>query len=446
MNNQVITYFDWLLAPFYILLIYVVAVHIKNRHIKTNPIYKYFLWGLFAKIGGAICVCLVYVYYYKQEGDTMMYNQDSSTMLRLLWKSPQDFLVMWLSPLTKETASFFDSETGYLHYNNDPNSFMVNRLIVILKLISFDSYLVSSILMAVLSYTGIWKLYLVFCSYYPILYRQFALTILFVPSVFFWGSGLLKDSWTLAGVCWFTYSLYMIVIRRRKNVLFLFELVVSCFIVISIKPYIFVAILPASLLWMVGINIHKIRNQFLKFLAAPVVLVLGVIAGYFIWLFTNSYLGEYATIDSILKTAVEKSEDLKQEYYQGNSFDLGKFDPTISGILIKFPIATLTGLFRPFLWEAKNVVMVLSGIENTIILLFGLYILLLRNPVTFLSNIFSNPLVLFCLVFAIFFSFSVALSTSNFGALVRLRIPQIPFLLSALMILYFENNPYRKQK
>ena len=43
--------------------------------------------------------------------------------------------------------------------------------------------------------------------------------------------------------------------------------------------------------------------------------------------------------------------------------------------------------------------------------------------------------MLFCLLFAVFFAFSVAVSTSNFGALVRLRIPQTPFLLCGLVII-----------
>ena len=210
MNNPLISYFDWLLVPFYILIIYVIAAYIKNKGIIRNPIYKYFLFGLFAKIFGAICVCLIYVYYYKEGGDTLMYHRDSSIMLNLLWRSPVDFFSLWLSPLTKETLSYFTADTGYLEYGNDTKSFMVDRLIIPIKIISFDSYIVSSVLMAVLSYTGVWKLYLMFCEYYPVLYKNFALTVLFVPSVFFWGSGLMKDSWTLAAAGWYTYSFYKI--------------------------------------------------------------------------------------------------------------------------------------------------------------------------------------------------------------------------------------------
>ena len=43
-------------------------------------------------------------------------------------------------------------------------------------------------------------------------------------------------------------------------------------------------------------------------------------------------------------------------------------------------------------------------------------------------------LLLFSFVFAIFFAFGVGLSTSNFGALVRYKIPCIPFYLSSLWL------------
>lgn len=436
MNSQIISYWDWLLAPFYILVIYVIASIIKNRRIKKNPIYKYFLWGLFAKITGAIGLCLIYVYYYKEGGDTLSYHTDSSALLKLLFQSPSDFFRVWLLPLSKETPSYFTNATGYLSYSMDTNAFMVVRLLLPIKLLCFDSYLVSSMLMAVVSFTGVWKLYEVFCDCYPFLYKHFAVTVLFVPSVLFWGSGILKDSWTLAAACWYGYSFYRIFIKRDKIVLPIATLVISIFILITIKPYIFVGLLPGSMLWMVWNRLSKIKNLAVRIFAAPVIATVGITIGVGIWMLTSSNLGNYSTLDSMIIKAQISSLDLKQDYYQGNSFDLGDYDPTLSGVFSKFPMATVTGLFRPFLWETKNIVMVLSGIENLIILGFTFFVLL-KKPVTALTNLVVNPLVLFCLIFAIFFAFSVAISTSNFGALVRLRIPMMPFLLSGLMIVNY---------
>ncbi|PIV62279.1 MAG: hypothetical protein COS14_02380, partial [Bacteroidetes bacterium CG02_land_8_20_14_3_00_31_25] len=143
-------------------------------------------------------------------------------------------------------------------------------------------------------------------------------------------------------------------------------------------------------------------------------------------------------------------QDLKQEYYGGNRFDIGSFDPTIGGILSKAQPAITAGLFRPFVWESRNPVMLLSGLENIIYLFLFLYILLLSFMALFnlgfnymLKTAFDNSLVVFSLVFSIMFAFMVGLTTANFGALVRYKIPLIPFFLSALFIIISRFNKQR---
>jgi hypothetical protein len=301
----------------------------------------------------------------------------------------------------------------------------------------------------VISFTGVWKLYLLFCELYPVIYRQLALSVLFIPSLVFWGSGMLKDSWTLSAACWFCVSFYKVFIRRENIIYYVISMIISVLILTSIKPYIFIGIFPGCLLWLVWGRITKITNLFLRILAGPVIVSFGVSIGVFAWISLSSGFGEYSSIDKIVMKAHISSEDLKQEHYHGNSFDIGSYDPTLQGMLSKFPEATIAGLFRPFLWEAKNIVMILSGIENLMLLLFAIYCIL-KKPVRFFTFAFSDPLVLFCLSFAIIFAFSVAISTSNFGALVRLRIPLLPFFLSGLFMIHFnsqkENVELKKTK
>jgi hypothetical protein len=84
--------------------------------------------------------------------------------------------------------------------------------------------------------------------------------------------------------------------------------------------------------------------------------------------------------------------------------------------------------------------MLLAAIENTILLLLTLFLLVrvgFRKVYTLIQN---QPLLVFSLVFSIFFAFAVGLSTSNFGALVRYKIPAMPFYASAILILYQLNK------
>jgi len=434
MNNMIITYWDWLLCPFYLIVIFTIASRIKNKYIKINPSYRFFIWGLFAKILGSIAVCITYVYYYKAGGDTISYHSSAVAYANLLLQSPSNFFSVFLGDTSNENFSYFNLKTGYPIYWGDTQATNVVKFNILLELIAFNNYIVASILMAIVSFIGVWKLYLMFCEIYPQLFVKFSIAILFMPSVVFWGSGMLKDSWTIAAAGMFTYSFYRIFINKNSLFINVTMIIISSLILISIKPYIFIALFPGSLIWGSWDKIVGIKNYILKIIIVPLVFSLGIGIGFFVWTLVSPNLGDYSSLDSMILKAHVSYEDLKQDYYQGNSFDLGTYDPTLAGVMSKFPIATITGLFRPYIWESKNIVMIFSGIENLLIMFFVIYVLV-KKPMTAVINIISNPLVLFCLIFAIFFSFSVAISTSNFGALVRLRIPMIPFFISGFIII-----------
>ena len=57
----------------------------------------------------------------------------------------------------------------------------------------------------------------------------------------------------------------------------------------------------------------------------------------------GSKLGKFAP-ERALQTAVTTQHDLKQDYYDGNSFDIGELEATPLSILSKFPQATIAGL------------------------------------------------------------------------------------------------------
>ena len=215
-------------------------------------------------------------------------------------------------------------------------------------------------------------------------------------------------------------------------------MVASLFILL-IKPYILFALLPGTIIWLNYTRIERIKNSLVRTLAIPFVMlfILLVLAGAYSIL--GKYLGEYS-LDNILIKAVKTQQDLVRGQYGTNSYDIGAYEPTLAGISSKIPAALNMALFRPFIWDARNPVMVLSGLENLFMLLFTIYIVIKVKITTLLKSLFSNPLLIFSFLFAIFFAFSVVLTTSNYGALVRLKIPCMPFYLISLFILFDLNK------
>lgn len=182
--------------------------------------------------------------------------------------------------------------------------------------------------------------------------------------------------------CWFTFSFYKAFIKVEKVFINLVLMVIMSSIIIQIKPYVFLAFLPGSLIWFTFHRVRDINNPILKAMLFPVLAGAVSLIGALAFTTIKDSFGQYSSVDKILDKAVVTQNDLKQEYYAGNSFDIGYFEPTVAGILSKFPVATVAGLFRPFIWEARNPVMVISALENLVLLLLSLYLLFRPDPLS----------------------------------------------------------------
>jgi len=425
--------------PLYLAVIYFIGSAIKQRNITKSNDYKFFVKGLMAKCFGAVVFCLIYSKYYPG-GDTTSYFDGAYRVMMLAFYDFGSFIDIIIN--AKEPKAILHSLALYdlccPDFVKDENSFSVTRFTAPLALIGAFSYYNTAIVLAAISFSGPWKLFRLFSSYYPEAQKQIAIAILYVPSVLFWGSGILKDTYTFSAACWFTWSIYQIFIKRERLVKNLIILVISSWLIISIKPYIFVSLLPGTLIWISFKRISSIKNGLLKAIFAPTILLIGFLTISIVMSSLSDKLGSFSDIDKAAKRAQETNEDLKRDIYGKNSFDLGKFDGSPASVARVFPLAILAGLFRPFVWEANNIVMLFSALENAFLLFVFLKTLFLSRVFKFFSFIVSDPLLLFCFLFSIFFAGSVGIATSNFGALVRYKIPCIPFFLSSLYIIQYK--------
>ena len=436
--------FDLLIAPLYaaIILIFAHKFTIKRR-IKER-FYNYFLPGLLVKMFGAVALGLIYSYYYGG-GDTYNYHYTANTLVDLLLENPKDFMYIYLGNPKYSDYYLFTSSNSFTYWVNDEYAFFVSKCFMPIELICFKSYIATSLVVASLCYLGVWRLFLVFTKEFPKLVRQFRWSILYVPSVVFWGSGIMKDSITFSAVCFFVHGFYWFFTQKRRQVKYIAALLFGTFILLSIKPYILFALLPGSILWFVALRVSRIKNTFLKVMFAPTLLMVGIAISLFVLQQLGDSLGNYS-VEKVIKTASGAQQDLKQSYYGGNTFDIGDYEPTITGLLSVSHKAIFAALFRPTIFDVKNVVMALSAIENTFILLFTIYLLFKLRFFKFFGLITTHPLLMFSFVFSVFFAFSVGVSISNFGALVRLKIPCIPFFLSSLVILNYMLNESSYQR
>ncbi|MFN0031931.1 MAG: hypothetical protein ACKVOR_07215 [Flavobacteriales bacterium] len=419
-----------------LVVVWFVGAGIKRRRIAHQPEYRFFLWGLWAKVAGGFLFACIYIFHYGQ-GDTTSFYECSIAFCRLLFDDPSSFFTVLAGDGTQEMKSYFTAETGepMMYMFGEGATRFTMKLLVPFMLLSGQSYFITTLLISIVTYGALWRLYLMFTSYFPQYTRNLAIAILFMPSVIFWGSGILKDSFTLAATCYLMVITNNIIQRQGRLWLNVAGMLFFGYVIISVKAYVILILLPSSLVWFFYSKVKKIKNRLVRYLIVPFTYIAIIGGSYYGLTAFGETLGKFS-IDRALKTAAITQGDLKQEYYEGNSFDIGDFEATPMGALAKFPQATAAGLFRPFLLESRNTVMVLSGIENLFILGLTLVVIVTVKWKVLRKLVSENPVIIYSFVFSVLFAFMIGLTTSNFGALVRFKIPLIPLYMASIMIMF----------
>jgi hypothetical protein len=351
-----------------------------------------------------------------------------------------------MARMSPEEDPYIYKYASAIEFYSDAPSFMVVRVTAILGLITFNSYLPIAILFAAISYSGIWAMYKTFSQSYPQRARELAIAFLFVPSVFVWGSSIFKDTVCMFGLGWMVFTSFRFFVNKDLGVKNMAMLFLSFILVAIVKIYILLAFLPSLMLWLLLTHAHRIRSKAVRVLLGASVLAL--VSASFLY-FANTFsdsLNQYSLTS--LATTVENTRDwiTYASGDEGSTYDLGKFEPTLGGIIRIFPAGVTVTLFRPFLWEIRKPIQLLSGLESFIFIVLTIATFI-RNGVGYtFRRIFSDPNLIFFLTFSLIFAFAVGISTGNFGSLSRYKIPCLPFFTAMLVVLYYSRQKEVKVK
>jgi hypothetical protein len=438
-----ITWLDYLLLPFFLGVILVVAYNFRNRKYPPGHAWRpYFIPGLMAKLGGALFIGLLYQYYYGG-GDTSNYFAQAKVINSSFADSP----VKWFN-LVFHLAKWYDPEyTPYIsqmYWYNSINSYSIGAIAAVLGVVTFNTFLPTSLLFAALAFTGSWAMFRTFATQYPRLARHIAIVILFIPSTFIWGSGIFKDTVCMFALGWLLFGVYRLLLRGKFSLVNIGMAMLSFYLLAIVKLYILVAFVPALLFWIFFSYSARISSGFLRLLSGAA--LIGVCSGGVVLLSGSlaKELGQYS-VENVVKTSTVTREYIYSvSGDEGSGYDLGAVEPTLGGMLRKFPQAVNVALFRPYLWEARKPIVFLNALEAFLFLFVTLKILFAVGPRLAFKAIATDPNIQFCLIFSLIFAFSVGISSGNFGALSRYRIPCLPLYGLALSLIYFNYKPTDK--
>ncbi len=437
---QILFSTDYILMPVLALIWILLARTYRNINYRGKIFAKYFLPALIARFAGAILTGIMYQHYYGY-GDTYYYFFGTKDIFNTLFNSPvaaYEMLFVDISDWNLTTHS----HVTFRGIFGKPKEAMVIKICGFFSPLGLGTYIGTSFTITVFSFLGCWGIYRVFYDLYPHLHKRLAIVILFLPSLCFWGTGIMKDSLVIAGLGFYINGIYYGIIRKRKKILrSLFLIIVGILLMKSIKIYVLVSIIPATILWVFFMYKTRIKNPILEKIASPVFLVFGALGGYLIMQQLGSIYSQF-TFEGFIEEAkkVQWWLKLSTERDGGSGYDLGELDPSPSGLLKIFPKAINVTLFRPYLWEAKKLILIPTVIESFLTLLFTIYVFFKTGVFRLLRILLRDPVILFCMTFSLIFAFCVGFTSFNFGALARYKIPCLPFYFIGLILILDKVN------
>lgn len=431
MYKDYISWIDLLLVPLYFVLLYIIMVLVKRKH-RNNVLYqKYLLKGFTFKMICTIFYCCI-IYFYYELGDSINYFKNVLFLRQQMSEG-------------NETLAVLFRETGYMKdtYNitgtSTDGGWLVEKIGLVLSYFSFSRFVVTSMLFATLAYSGMFRMFETFAEIMPGWHKRLAWVVLFFPSMAVYGSGILKDTVCLSALGWLLYCSHQVFVKKQhafRNLLIMLFCVVLIYMV---KVYIIAAfIIPYIIFLLMGL-IRKIPSRYFRRIVMPV--LLGILAlGYFIYADEiDNLLGSYA-IEKLFDTVKEQQQSYiaAGDAESGSVYSLGAFEPTISGFINKMPAGITASLFRPFVWETRNFLMIFPALESLVILLITLYVIWKAGVIRFIRTILNDPFIFLCISYALIFAAIVGISTLNFGTLARYRIPIIPFYLAGMLAILYK--------
>jgi hypothetical protein len=439
-----ISIIDFLLLPFYLAVIFKIAYSYRDKYYKRgHPWRAYFIPALTFKIIGALFISFVFAYYYGG-GDTVNIYNNAYYINKSFEISPS----AWLDLITRSSDPSdprYYSFSDELFFFKDKATYTVCVITAIINLFTFNSFIITAVIFASLSFTGIWAIFRAFATLYPRFTRPMAFATIFIPSLIVWGSGIFKDTVCIFALGWLFFSTVKIIAYKDYRPANFVIATLTFLLLVKIKLYIAMSFVPALLLWIFFYYSKNIQNSYARTLAKVIfigITSVSVIIGLSQF---SKELGKYS-LEKILQTSATTRDYINYiSGDEGSAYSLGDVGSGIGGMLAKFPAAVNVTLFRPYPWEARKPIVALTALEALLFLFLTLKVLFKTGIKSAWESISKDPTIQFCLVFTLIFAFAVGLSSYNFGTLSRYKIPCLPFYAAALILIYYDKKEIKKK-
>lgn len=433
---MIITLLDYILLPIYLLIFYLFTRRLANK--LNNPeLKKIMIRAFWLRMLGSFIYSMLVQYYYGY-GDSFTFYVGGNFFRDQI--ANDIGAISYLFAPFDQMAEWYSSNSptyGFTGYFSAPASNMVMRILTGISYLSFNAFLIISLFFGMFSFLGQWKLFMVFDRINSKRNRNLlAWAVLYSPSIWFWGSGILKDSICLGSLGLIIHLLHKIFVRKKFSLTNLLFLCVLIFITNVIKSYIITISIVSISIMFFALFLQSIKTKVVKYtLVVIAFLMFGVLF----------YVGDFTSqINELAAESIAQIEEFQKNYQTTSEsdessqagFGIGDISTSPAGLVLKSPFVVFTCLFRPFIWESRKIFILFTSLETMLTLIFTLYIMFKMGIFNFFRKIFNSPYLLCCFVMTILFALIIGFTTFNFGTMIRYKIIFLPFFYFLLVNLY----------
>ncbi len=257
--------------------------------------------------------------------------------------------------------------------------------------------------------------------------------MMFVPSVVFWSSGIVKEAVLLGSLGFLCGGLYRVLSERRVSSL-VFVAIGATGIGI-VKPYAIFPLALAVAAWFDASRRHS--YGWATRIGAVLLAFLGLVA-------LSQIFPQYA-MDRLGEEVARQQSAGQATNYAGSYIDFGAPEErSMAGQLRFLPLALINSLARPFLVEARNPSQIMAAIETTIAVIIVISLIRRHGVRELYRRVASRPPMVAALAFILAFGAAVGLATTNLGTLSRYRLPMVPLYAGLLLALRINPKTVKK--
>lgn len=364
------------------------------------------------KVMAGILYGWIGVYYGEmaQMVDTWAYHFESVQEYKLLLSDPAVFFSSIFRNTYHEGYSrFLASESSWW---NDLKGTIFVKLLAVFNVFSFGNYYTNVIFYSYLTLFGPVAVYRVMTDVFRHNHFAILLAVFLVPSFLYWTSGLHKEGLLFLGVALSIYGTYFSLKESRITFLRLFLILLGLLLVLTLRNFLMIPLLPALLAWLLSSRIKA--KPWMVFTATYLLFIL--------LFFTAGYLHDRLNFPE----AVVSRQEAFLRLGGNSAVEVSRLQPTFTSFLANLPQAFTLSTIRPYPSDVHHLLSLAAAAEISFLLLIAFVCLFFRS-----GNFIFSSVLLFCLAYSFSVLLMIGYSVNVLGAIVRYRsiVMTLPFLV-----------------